>query len=80
MLLNLLSGGQTNQLLSPSLAVVRPCTFPLPQPSNQIPAHRRTVHPRLWRWLAVGEGLWGQAIASMVAPGSQEKPLQDELR
>ncbi|CAM9269015.1 unnamed protein product [Scytosiphon promiscuus] len=46
----------------------------------QIPADRRKVHPRLWRWLAVGEGLWGQAIASMVSPESQEKPLQDELR
>lgn len=48
----------------------------LPQSS----AARRRVHPRLWRWLAVAEGLWGQAVASMVAPESQEKPLQDELR
>lgn len=48
----------------------------LPQSS----ADRRRVHPRLWRWLAVAEGLWGQAVTSMVAPESQEKPLQDELR
>ncbi|CAM9765355.1 unnamed protein product, partial [Ectocarpus sp. 4 AP-2014] len=46
----------------------------------QRPADRRRVHPRLWRWLAVGEGLWGQAVASAIAPESQEKPLQDELR
>lgn len=46
----------------------------------QSAAARRRVHPRLWRWLAVAEGLWGQAVASMVAPESQEKPLQDELR
>ncbi|CAN0190914.1 unnamed protein product, partial [Ectocarpus sp. 8 AP-2014] len=46
----------------------------------QSPADRRRVHPRLWRWLAVGEGLWGQAVASAIAPESQEKPLQDELR
>lgn len=43
-------------------------------------ADRRRVHPRLWRWLAVAEGLWGQVVASMIAPESQEKPLQDELR
>lgn len=48
----------------------------LPQSS----AARRRVHPRLWRWLAVAEGLWGQSVASMVAAESQEKPLQDELR
>lgn len=46
----------------------------------QSTAVRCRVHPRLWRWLAVAEGLWGQAVASMVAPESQEKPLQDELR
>ncbi|CAB1101363.1 unnamed protein product [Ectocarpus sp. CCAP 1310/34] len=46
----------------------------------QRPADRRRVHPRLWRWLAVGEGLWGQAVASAIAPESQEKSLQDELR
>eukprot|EP00903_Cladosiphon_okamuranus_P014428 g13389.t1 len=46
----------------------------------QSTAARRRMPPRLWRWLAVAEGLWGQAVASMVAPESQEKPLQDELR
>lgn len=41
---------------------------------------RRRVHPGLWRWLAVAEGLWGQAMATMIIPESQEKPLQDKLR
>lgn len=47
---------------------------------NQATANRRRVHPGLWRWLAVAEGIWGQTVAAMVAPESQEKPLQDELR
>lgn len=28
----------------------------------------------------MAEGLWGQAIAAMIAPEYQEKPLEDELR
>lgn len=36
--------------------------------------------PAVGRWLSIAECLWGQAIASMVAPTSQDETLQDELR
>ena len=52
----------------------------LPGLVSQRAAGRRRVLPRLWRWLAVAEGLWGQVVAAMVCSEFQEKPLQDELR
>lgn len=70
--------------LPPSLVLLRNSTCHLSKclffGRQQETSDRRKVHARLWRWLAVAEGLWGQVVATMVAPDSQEKPLQDELR
>ncbi|CAM9449914.1 unnamed protein product, partial [Discosporangium mesarthrocarpum] len=52
------------------------CLELLPQSSKE----RRQTHPRLWRWLSVGECLWGQAVSDSICPRTQERLLQDKLR
>ena len=41
---------------------------------------RRWIPPRVWRWLSLGESLWGQGIEALVDPRRQERNVQDELR
>lgn len=40
---------------------------------------QQAVGPLLWRWVALAECLWSQAVAALVNPDTQDKPTQDDI-
>lgn len=39
----------------------------------------QAVGPLLWKWVALAEVTWSQAVAALVNPQTQDKPTQDDV-